>query len=81
MSIIQVASAFGLGMDHNMVKLKGRVLKAPDMEYADKQLIRPSKGAWDMSRGGYQFKKTVELQHWAIVNLDERTGHRNIKVS
>lgn len=74
-----VANAFGLGMDHNMVKLKGRVLKAPDMEYADKQLIRPSKGAWDMSRGGYQFKKSVELQHWAIVNLDERTGHRNIK--
>lgn len=74
-----VASSFGLGMDHNMVKLKGRVLEAPPLEYAEKQKIQPNKGAWDMGRGGYMFKKSVRLSHWAIVNMDERTGQRNIK--
>ena len=66
-------------MDHNMVKLKGRVLEAPPLEYAEKQKIQPNKGAWDMGRGGYMFKKSVRLSHWAIVNMDERTGQRNIK--
>ena len=62
-----------------MVQLKGRVLKAPELEYANKQLCRPQKGAWDMGRGGYMFKKSVDLNFWAIVSLDDRTGHKHIK--
>ena len=62
-----------------MVKLKGRVLEAPPLEYADKQKAEPNKGVWDMGRGGYMFKKSVRLSHWAIVNMDDRTGQRNIK--
>ena len=62
-----------------MVSLQGRVLKAPEMEYGDKQICRPTKGAWDMGRGGYQFKKTVKLENWAIINFDERTNSRTLK--
>ena len=66
-------------MDTKMVGLQGRVLKAPDMEYGEKQLARPSKGAWDMGRGGYTFKKSVELKYWSIINLDDRTNSRTLK--
>jgi len=74
-----VAREFGLVMDTKMVGLQGRVLKAPDMEYGEKQLARPSKGAWDMGRGGYTFKKSVELKYWSIINLDDRTNSRTLK--
>lgn len=74
-----VAREFGLMMDPKMVSLQGRILKAPEMEYGDKQVCRPTKGAWDMGRGGYQFKKTVKLEKWAIINFDERTNSRTLK--
>merc|ERR1719500_2584087 len=66
-----VAQQFGIQMEHKMVQLKGRVLKAPELEYANKQLARPMKGAWDMGRGGYRFKKTIDMNFWAIVSLDD----------
>ena len=43
-------------MEHKMVQLTGRVLKAPELEYGNKQMVRPQKGQWDMGRGGYRFK-------------------------
>ena len=66
-------------MEHKMIQLKGRVLKAPELEYANRQTVRPQKGAWDMGRGGYQFKKTIDLGYWAIVCLDDRTTQNVIK--
>lgn len=74
-----VARQFGVQMEHKMVTLQGRVLKAPELEYANKQIIRPQKGAWDMGRGGYMFKKSVDMSYWAIVSLDERTSQKHIK--
>ena len=62
-----------------MVQLKGRVLKAPELEYANKQMARPQKGAWDMGRGQFMFKKTIDMSYWAIVSLDERTSQKTIK--
>ena len=61
-----------------MVQFQGRVLKAPELEYRDKQIARPQKGVWDMTRGGFRFKKSVEMTDWAIVCLDDRTHQRYI---
>jgi len=74
-----VAQQFGIQMEHKMVQLKGRVLKAPELEYANKQMARPQKGAWDMGRGQFMFKKTIDMSYWAIVSLDERTSQKTIK--
>jgi len=74
-----VAQKFGIQMEHKMVQLQGRVLKAPELEYGNKQLVKPQKGQWDMGRGGYRFKKSVDMTHWAIVCLDDRTGQKIIK--
>jgi len=74
-----VAKQFGIHMEHKMVQLQGRVLKAPELEYRDKMTVRPQKGAWDMGRGGFRFKKSIDLQYWAIVSLDDRTDHKMIK--
>ena len=35
--------------------------------------VRPQKGAWDISRGNYQFKKAGFLSSWAIISLDDRS--------
>ena len=56
-----MASNFGLGIDPSMVKVSGRILEAPQLEYAEKQRIQPNKGAWDMGRGGFMFKKSVKV--------------------
>jgi len=70
-----VAKAFGISMERDMVNLKGRVLEPPQLEYGDKMYVKPNKGAWDISRGNYQFKKSGSLDSWAIISLDDRSRH------
>jgi hypothetical protein len=40
-----------------------------------KMYVKPNKGAWDISRGNYQFKKSGTLDSWAIISLDDRSRH------
>ena len=58
---------FGLKVNDSLMKIKGRVLDAPTLQYGDQStnpLALPEKGVWDMI--GKRFFTGIEIREWAI---------------
>ena len=59
---------FELGMDNQLIKVDGRILEAPILQYGSlqgvKKKVTPRRGKWDMI--GKQFYNGIEIWKWAI---------------
>ena len=60
-------AAFGVGVDPSMIVIKGRILPAPPVTYANKSRIVPTEASWNLK--GKKFAKPVKATKWAVLTL------------
>ncbi|KAJ3576121.1 hypothetical protein NPX13_g3804 [Xylaria arbuscula] len=70
---------FGVGVDSELVKVKGRVLTQPTVFYANKMSARVTDGSWNILR--LKFSKGSRLQSWTClyVGVPDTTTYRNVQ--
>ncbi|KAJ8969356.1 hypothetical protein NQ317_016141 [Molorchus minor] len=59
---------FGFSVANEFEKLEARVLQPPSLEYANKKVVRPSRGVWR----GEKFFKPIVINKWTIISVDRR---------
>lgn len=59
--------AFLMQVDAQMMKVKGRILDVPRLEYRDKKTMQPRKGGWTMASNKMHFG--VGVYHWVVVQI------------
>ncbi|KAM7305819.1 hypothetical protein ISCGN_015715 [Ixodes scapularis] len=58
---------FGIRISTNPVKLKARVLPAPDVLYKDNVPVSPRNGAWELE--GTEFYRPASMTKWSVLSL------------
>jgi eukaryotic translation initiation factor 2C len=68
-----VLKEYNIDVDLQMMKVEGRVLDAPDVEYTPNSVVRniAEKGSWD--HRNLKFKNPVSIKRWIIINNSPRT--------
>lgn len=69
---------FQMQVKPGMIKLKGRVLPEPQIQYGNNKIERPQNGTWNMR--GKQLYLGANLKSWSIINrCDRRCDMRSIE--
>lgn len=76
-----ILKQYNISVDLKMVQLDGRVLQAPDIQYARDSnpvgsRVIGEKGSWDHRKS--VFISPIEIKNWVLVNLDQRTRDESI---
>ncbi|XP_022250179.1 protein argonaute-4-like isoform X2 [Limulus polyphemus] len=58
---------FGIRVDMNPLKLHGRVLDAPTVQYKDEKKVPPRNGTWDLRN--MQFFQGAQINEWALLSF------------
>lgn len=60
-------AAFGVGVDPKLIVIKGRILPAPPVTYAEDAQIMPTGASWNMR--GNKFAKAITVSKWSFLKL------------
>ena len=60
-------AAFGVGVDSEMIVIKGRILPAPPVTYGKESRFVPTEASWNLK--GKEFARPVKVTKWAVLRL------------